>query len=347
MLKEWDTVGGNAFLQLNGLADDIRLLCEKVGLGTVLTDLRDERLCLPSWHLLHTAALFERARPGSVVEFLESGEEERPDAIVLVGRARIPLEAKLLTQSEDEERFSRLARLIEDGVTGAYSRLKQPTALYIVLKQSPFDSVPASVISVVNESIAAYRGASVSRRGNLCNVFLEPVEAPPGIVDFRIFYVLSPVPDTENIRVLGRAKKASNQLRSLVSGALSGLLSIGLSDHQDGASVFEHIAGRIRAGRLRAISGVLLVKRRTLLGAPQRVNVDLLEFRPNSSAEQPLGSRVPLRPAGAAGLLTKVEPAIGEIRAYRFGTSTGRVLDPKAAALPLPDIRILMLEDLR
>ena len=207
--------------------------------------------------------------------------------------------------------------------------------------------MPASVISVVKESIAAYAGASLIRRGDLCNVFLKPVETPVGIADFRIFYVLSPIPDTENLRVLGRAKKASNQLRSLVSVALSGILSIGLTDHQDGASTFEHIAGRIRAGRLRAISGVLLVKRRTQLGPPQRVNVDLLEFRPNSSAQQPLDARVPLRPAGAAGLLTKVEPPIGGIRAYRFGTSRGRVVDPKTAALPLPDIRILTPEDLR
>ena len=105
LLKEWDTVGGNAFLQLNGLADDIRLLRGKLGLETVLTDIRDERLCLPSWHLLHTAALFERAQARSVVEFLEGGEEERPDAIVEVGGVRIPLEAKLLTRSEDEEHF--------------------------------------------------------------------------------------------------------------------------------------------------------------------------------------------------------------------------------------------------
>lgn len=347
LLKEWDTVGGNAFLQLNGLANDVRLLRDKLGLEKVLTDLRDERLCLPSWHLLHTAALFERARTGAVVEFLEGGENERPDAIVEVGGSRIPLEAKLLTRSEDEERFSNVARLVEDGVTATYSRIKQPTALYIVLKQSPFDAVAASVIDFVNDSIATHRGASVIRRGDLCNVFLEPVEAPPGIADFRIFYVLGAVPDTENIRVLGRAKKASNQLRSVASGALSGILSIGLTDHQDGAAVFEHIASRIRAGRLRAISGVLLVKRRTQLGPPQRVNVDLLEFRPNSSAQQPLGSRLPLRPAGAAGLLTKVEPHVGGIRAYRFGTSIGRVVDPTSAVLPLPDIRILRQEDLR
>jgi hypothetical protein len=96
LLKEWDTAGGNAFLQLSGLAQDIRLLRDKKGLEAVLTDLREESLCLPSWHLLHTAALFERACIGAVVEFLEGGEDERPDAIVEIGGSRVPLEAKLL-----------------------------------------------------------------------------------------------------------------------------------------------------------------------------------------------------------------------------------------------------------
>jgi len=345
LLKEWDTNGGNAFLQLNGLADDVRLLCDKPGIDKVLTDIREEQLCLPSWHLLHTAALFERARRGSVVEFLEGGDAERPDAIVDVAGSRLPLEAKLLTQSEDEERFGHTAQLIDDGVSTSHAGLKLPTALYVILKQ--FDASSAAVIGVVKESITDYRGISLSRRCNLCNVFLSSIDAPSGLADFRIFYVLAPVPDSENIRVLGRAKKASNQLRSLVSGALSGILSIGLNDNQDGAAVFDHIADRIRAGRFRGISGVLLVKRRTQLGPPQRVNVDLLEFRSNSSADQPLDSSVPLRPAGAAELLTRVEPPVGGIRAYRFGSSTGRVIDPKAVALPLPDVRILTSDDLK
>ena len=175
LLMEWDTVGGNAFLQLNGLADDIRLLRGKLGLETVLTDIRDERLCLPSWHLLHTAALFERAQARSVVEFLEGGEAERPDAIVEVGGVRMPLEAKLLTRSEDEEHFGRVARAIEDGVTATYSRLKQSTALYIVLNAVALRFYACFRHKCpLKESIAAYAGASLIRRGDLCNVFLKP-----------------------------------------------------------------------------------------------------------------------------------------------------------------------------
>lgn len=347
LLTEWDTVGGNAFLQMNGLADDIRLLRDKAGIDTVLTDIRDERLCLSSWHLLHTAALFERARSGAVVEFLESGDEERPDAIVDVAGNRTPLEAKLLTHSEDEERFERAARFIADGVSPSHARLEMPTALYVVLKQATINPSVQGVLDVVNESLAEYRGTPLVRRSNLCNVFLGPIETPAGFADARLLYLLAPVPDTENIRVLGRAKKASNQLRSLSSEALSGILSIGLTDNQDGARVFEHIANRIQAGRLRAISGVLLVKRRTLLAPPLRANLDLLEFRTNTSSQQPLTGRVLLRPAGAAGVLTQVEPPVGGIRAYRYGISSARVVDPKAASgVWLPDIRVLTPDDL-
>ena len=80
---------------------------------------------------------------------------------------------------------------------------------------------------------------------------------------------------------------------------------------------------------------------------PQRANVDLLEFRTNASAQQPLPARMALRPVGAAGLLTAVEPPVGGIRAYRFGSSTARVVDPKVARLFLPDVRILTPDDLR
>ena len=116
-----------------------------------------------------------------MVEFLEGGDAERPDAIVDVAGSRLPLEAKLLTQSEDEERFGHTAQLIDDGVSTSHAGLKLPTALYVILKQ--FDASSAAVIGVVKESITEYRGISLSRRCNLCYVFLSSIDAPSGLAD--------------------------------------------------------------------------------------------------------------------------------------------------------------------
>jgi hypothetical protein len=82
----------------------------------VLRDLQNERQCLPAWHLIHTAALIERARSGAMSMFVERGGDERPDAIVSLGGKNVPLEAKLLTRCEEEERFARMARAIENRV---------------------------------------------------------------------------------------------------------------------------------------------------------------------------------------------------------------------------------------
>ncbi|HEX9381992.1 MAG TPA: hypothetical protein VF908_01180, partial [Gemmatimonadaceae bacterium] len=69
--------------------------------------------------------------------------------------------------------------------------------------------------------------------------------------------------------------------------------------------------------------------------------LDLLEYRLNPKADRPLRDRVPLQPLGAAALLTKSEPHLSGIRAYRAGHATGRVTDPASARLFLPDIRVL------
>jgi hypothetical protein len=291
--------------------------------------------------MVHTAALFERARVGSILEFVEAGEEESPDFVVDIDGDRIPVEAKLLTQSEDELRFISVAGRIDEALSGESGTMPERTAAYVVLKAPVTKDVSQEAIRFCLEAVGRYSGTAVCERGGVCNVFLEPAPAPAGISGYRIRYILAPVPDDENMRVIRRAKKASHQLRSLMSTKDSGILSVGLSDNQDAIAVFAHIARRVERGRFRGIAAVLLVKRRTHLAPPRRTTIDLLEVRKNSRAHHPLRGEVLLRPLAGAALLTKVEPHIGGLRAYRFGSATGRVVDPATASLILPDIRVL------
>lgn len=339
--KTWQTTGAGAFLEINSLAEDLRLLQHTAGVASVLRDLADARLCQPTWHMVHTAALFERARAGTVVNFIEAQNDDAPDFIVQLDGDQVPVEAKLLTLSTDEERFQSAARQIADAIQEPLALVPSNTIAIVALKRPVSDTIATLVSDFCTHHLPLYEGVTQVHRGPECNLLLEPMNASPGISDYSAHWVLAPVPDSENVRVLQRAKKASQQLRSFPTARDSGIVSIGLSDNQDGSAVFEHISERIRRGRFSGIAAVLLLKRRLHLAAPRRTTLDLLEVRKNPGATSPLSGSIPLRPIDAAALLTKVEPAIGALRTYRLGAATGRVIDPARFALALPDIQIL------
>jgi len=336
-----NTTGAIAFLEINWLAEDLRLLEDKSGFRPLLRDLCDDQLFLSTRHMLHSAALFERARPGAVLEFVIAGDDEAPDFVADISGDRVPVEAKLLMLSDDEQRFVSVAKQVVQALLIDRQVTPPQTAFYLIFKQPVKSDVSKEAIAFCCEVTGRYGHSAVCERGTVCNVFLEPTEMQPGLADYRVVYVMAPVPDSEDLRVLGRAKKSSNQLRALPSALDSGILSVGLTDNQDGAAVFENVADRIRRGRFGGISAFLLLKRRTHVAPPRRATLDLLEYRLNPKADRPLRDRVPLQPLGAAALLTKTEPHLSGIRAYRAGHATGRVTDPASARLFLPDIRVL------
>lgn len=339
--RTWHTTGAGAFIEINWLAEDLRLLHLKPGMSSVLRDLMDPRLSQPTWHTIHTAALFERACPGAVVNFVDARNEEAPDFIVQLHGELVPVEAKLLTLSTAEEQFQTVAREIADALQTPHAVVPPNTIAIVVLKQPVSANLAAHVSDFCKHRLPLYVDAVQVHRGPACNLLLEPISPPPGLSDYRAHYVLAPVPDSENLRVLQRAKKASQQLRSFPTTRDSGIVSIGLSDNQNGSAVFEHISESIRRGRFSGIAAVLLLKRRTHLEPPRRTTLDLLEVRKNPRAKSPISEVIPLRPLDAAALLSHVEPSIGGVRAYRLGAATGRVVDPTRFALDLPDIRVL------
>ena len=64
LIQRWNNNGANAFLELNALAEDARLLEGMPGFEGIVADLKNSDRALPTWHALHCAALFERAHRG-------------------------------------------------------------------------------------------------------------------------------------------------------------------------------------------------------------------------------------------------------------------------------------------
>ena len=159
--NEWDNTGANSFIQVNALAEDLRLLDGKLGIAPVLHDLRDNHQCLPTWHLLHTAALFERARAGSVLEFVPADGHIAPDLVVDIAGDRVPVEAKLLTQSEDEVRFFAVANRIRQALSEPTDSIPVATAVRIILKQPVTVDISGDVIHTANEAIREYQKTEV------------------------------------------------------------------------------------------------------------------------------------------------------------------------------------------
>src|SRR5713101_7126684 len=103
LLSRWGGGGAGSFVELNGLAEDVRLVRAVPGFEAVLHDLKNASTTLSAWHVVHGAALFERHTRGCVMQFFpQEGAESVPDFLLRWQGADIAVEAKLLTQSETE-----------------------------------------------------------------------------------------------------------------------------------------------------------------------------------------------------------------------------------------------------
>jgi hypothetical protein len=103
----WMTNRADAFLLLNALAEDARLLTSVPGFDQVLRDLKNGSQCLFSWHVIRAAAMFQRG--GAVVsKFYEQNGGSAPDFLVKLGPSDVNVEAKLLLSDLDST-FSKYA----------------------------------------------------------------------------------------------------------------------------------------------------------------------------------------------------------------------------------------------
>ncbi len=153
--------------------------------------------------------------------------------------------------------------------------------------------------------------------------------------------VMAPVPEDENMRVLGRAKKASKQLQALPSTANAGILCVELGEAQEGADILDQFERKFARNQFSGISEVMLSKRRTIMDPPRRTVIDLLEVKANPNAKNKHGAPLRVSPFGLSARLTVAEPHTGGIRAYRFAETLVLASDPAVAQPTLPDERVL------
>jgi hypothetical protein len=340
ILQRWKGGGANAFLELNALASDLRVVSGAQGFASVMRDLKDRRKCSPTWHTLHAAALHARAQGATIERFYPQTDESCPDFLISYdGGQCVAFEAKLLTKSGPEVEFeARAAQVSEQIMTGVLGAATVHPVVTVVFRDAENLPSAESVVAAAAGGLARFERDALEFRSPLANIFIDPADGTStGVSESRTCLVLCPKSHKEDSRVHRIAAKASRQLLSDASKDHPGMLVLGITHLQDPGYVAGLFQRRFAAGHYPGISTVLLMRTGTNLDPPARFPIDLLAAVHNSRAarSQP---KVPLRPVGSLARLPLGEQ--GGVPAYRRLTHEVRVGDGPCS-LSLPDIRVL------
>lgn len=348
LLAKWITKGAGSFLQLNGLAEDIRVVKDRPGFDTVLHDLKNALSTDSAGHVIHGAALFERHAPGSVIQFFPQTSDSIPDFLVRAGGADLAAEAKLLTRSEAEESFEAYGQSLVDHVLANVSKENTINpAVYIVIKQAEHRPSLGHVGSVLERAIASHQQGTAITREDQFNIVVEP---PPqdasGLKGYRHCCVFSPRSADEDLRVEQRGKKASKQLRAFDEGRAAGLFLLGVTPLNDPHVIKRLLDRKFRAGLFHGISGAMLIWTGTHMDKPRRSILDLIGVVQNTQNPRQGTKDFGIKPLGLSGNLFAARPPGADIPAYRVCTVEGTASSP-GAQLFLRNIRVLTEELLR
>ena len=334
---EWATNGAGAFLQLNALADDIRLIRTALGFNAVLDDLRDGKQCRAAWHVIRTAAMF--ARGGApVCEFFPQTDVKVPDYVIRASSRQINVEAKLLLSSDKEETFINFASPLLDTILKQSMSAEAVHPPVTVVFTNPEQLPPAGAVLDTVSALLRDSNAARSRvvKSELFNVFLEPAPATTGL--YRLCHLLCPRSENENLRVASRARAASHQLLSDMARKRPGIMWLGMTQHQDARSVYDLLMRKFRDAQYLGISIAILSLSGTHVERPRRTVVDYLLTISNPRAKFTLSARVPLKPLDLSPRLIDFQKTLRGVSAYRCAASEVRVqADTKGVFLP--DIR--------
>lgn len=231
LLQRWGNNGAGSFLEVNSLAEDLRLLEGVRGLQAVVSDLRHAQRCQPAWHVIHSAALIARSSTAVIKKFFPQTHETLPDFAIQHEAIEVAVEAKLLLQSDAEIEFGKYASKLQEDLFARVLNENVNPSVTIILKDP--HNVPPSprLVQSIQEGVAAYRDGTMSLRTPLVNVFLGPPQS--GFEAFSYCDILCPRSPKENLRVAARGKAASKQLRAYTQDGHAGLFMLGLTDRQD------------------------------------------------------------------------------------------------------------------
>jgi hypothetical protein len=333
LVSEWMTNGANAFLLLNALAEDARLLVSVRGFDDVVKDLRHRRRCRPAWHVIRAAAMFQRGGV-AITEFYEQTNEKIPDFSITWNSIEANVEAKLLTKSDVEDAFEEYAKPLQQRI---FAEAMAKEAVYppvtVIVKDAALFPDSNEVVSAARTLINAPPAES---RTEFFNIF---VDAPPTITTtlFRSCHILCPRSEKENLRVETRVRDASHQLLSDATSERPGILCIGVTQQQDPLAIRDLLVRRFDRGQYPGVCLAILSLSGTHLEHPRRSVVDLLTTIVNPKGRVPLPYTFPIRPLDLNAPLDKRSDDAG-IPAYRVMAAETRIA-PGVSGVSLPDIR--------
>jgi hypothetical protein len=332
------TNGANAFLLLNALAEDARLLISVPGFDRVLKDLRDGTLYESARHAIRGAAMFRRA--GAVVsQFYEQTERDAPDFSVRIDDIEANVEAKLLQRSDLEEAFQSYGktlckRIFEKAMP---DELIHPSVTVIFKDVGNLEDA-GEVANAVADLLRDPRLPPKEHRGASFNVFVDPKPSGAGL--FRSFSALCPRSEKENLRVSSRVSKASRQLQSDLASDRPGILWLGMTRHQNSVFVRNLLLRKFIAGQFSGVSQVFMLGSGTHLAPPRRTVVDYGARVVNPNSIVRLTATIPVKPLDLIGDLIALHNSEPGLPAYRF-CEVQTKYGPGMPQLMLPDIRHL------
>lgn len=345
VLTRWTNSGIGSHLELNALAEDLRVVESAPGLPEVLEDLRNAARCMATWHTIHSAALLSRADGVQLVRFFPQTEDSAPDFLIRTDSGEFACEAKLLDQSDIARQFSVYAKSLSDAIELAvFQEAKQYPQITLVLKDAEHLPQKQEILSLLKQGVASFSGPPLAYRSSTLNVFLEaPSVDFDTFTEVRAINVLAKKSDREDIRVVSRGKEASRQLRSEAAKGHPGLLILSVGDIHDPEFIEELFRNRFVARQYSGISAAMLLRSGTHTHPPEAAPIDLLSIVRNPMAERSLPN-TPLHTIGLIGRLRDTLPK-PNVPAYRFQMIKGTIKSIKAnAEIGFQDLRLLTPE---
>ncbi|MFT6791758.1 MAG: hypothetical protein ACJA04_000971 [Cellvibrionaceae bacterium] len=346
LLMRWLSNGCYSYLELNALAEDIRLIENKPNFKTILNGLKSKNTCIATWHVIHCAAMFERGEKCVVSRFHAQTSKTSPDFSLNIDGKYYPVECKRLIESDYEVEFNKYAKKL---LTSIKSSILTGKLIYpqisIVIKC--YESLPeiSRVTETIKEGMGKFQGQSIKGAFEQCNIFIDPQNlTKKDFSSHKSVYIFCPRSIKENTRVEGRIKSASKQLKQYDS-EISGLVCIGIGQHQDPYYIGDKLVERFKRGELRSVSGVILLRSGTFLGKPKYTVSDLTGMISNVNATMKLPRKnLKFRPLGMHGTLTD-DRNLNEVSSYRVASVEGtRVNLSSGTLLSAPNIKYIPKE---
>jgi hypothetical protein len=326
--QAWQQSGPDPYLQLNRLAEDLRVLEAVPGLPQLLRDLKTVKRFEPTLHEIHTAALFQRGGQ-PVTKFYNPLSESAPDFDVNIG-ARVPVEAKQLMLSGASRLFSSRAWQLQEELTSTLQNDSEFPEAELILVVKDRDAFPDSATArpIIQAGIERLLAGAVYRSPQM-NLVARPLP-PSAVLDRRLtLHLVGATDPTEDERVEGLIKKANRQLRTNADGQSPGIACVALRELQDPQAIADLIKRKFHDAQFRSTSAVLL-HRYASFSDPNRSSIaDALVWLPNENAHVPITKNVHLKGPELTGPLFDL-PSDGSVSCYSISSAHGRVIDATA-----------------